>query len=480
MTKAIRVDADPDGEIWIESVAPIEVLSEKGAPFRIAIRARVGGQRDSAPAVWLRTERAEVPRLIENLNRALEEGRQSGAASFIRSVKVRAPSNGGINSESGDLCLAFHTTSGTELRLEVPYPQSGPLVEILSRAVRDAATWYEEHNPDKVGATHGLDCTVLDAEQVQIGEEIGARRPLLTVRVAGGAQFTFLLDKQMTEQLRSRRVRPTESEERRRQPDLYSPVADEIEWLRDEWCVMFAPPSDSDLRRGSAALRLLLIYDGILMAWRHHGFEGQPMVYAPDVEALAREQGFELRHASAVFGGGGRVDGIESSMVAIVKAYNPETGRGPDDDSGFAVKTTIVARDARGEYTTGPLHDFVRRPWKLKEYLRSVSLVRRGTSISRDEVVKYFANFAGGAHLDALGKGGTEKAQKRNELIAELKGNGFITSPRLYIDGLHFELLSIGQALGSSSDLLRLAARIRKAETPEELAAGPGEKKTEV
>jgi len=465
MSKAILVDADTEGELWIDAVAPIEVLTENSAPFRVAIRAKVAGQGDSAPAVWLRTERAEVPRLIDNLNRALEEGRRAGAESFIQRVKVRAPSNGGINSETGSLSLAFHTTSGTELRLEVPYPQSGPLLEVLSRAVRDAAKWYEERNPGKPGATHLLDCTALEAKEVGIGEEIGARRSVLIVRLVDGAQFTFLIDRQMAEMLRSRRVRPSESEEHSRQRDLYSTVADEIQWLRDEWCVMFAPPSDAALRRGSAALRLLLTDNGIQRAWRHHKFEGQPIVHAPDVEALAQQHGLDLRHAFVLFGGGGCVDGVEMAMQGFIATYNPETGRGPDDESGFAMKSTVIARDVRGDYTMGPLHEFVRRAWKLNEYLRSVSLVRRGNRISRQEVVKYFANFAGGVHLDRLKEGGTKKGQERNALIAEMEGNGFIKTPRLYIDGLHFELLSIGHALGSSPDLQRLVAKIRQAET---------------
>ncbi|HXC51747.1 MAG TPA: hypothetical protein VN634_12725 [Candidatus Limnocylindrales bacterium] len=464
MSKAVLLDVDTEGEIWIDATAPIEVLTEKAAPFRVAIRGRVAGQGDLRAAVWLRTERLDVPRLIDNLTRALDDARRLGADAVVRPVVVRSPSNGGINSENGNLSLALNTVSGAELRLEVPYPQSGTLLEVVNRAVSAAAKWHDDHNPDIPGTPREYSA-VLEVEQIQVAEEVGGKRPLLSVRLTGGAQFAFLLDRKMLEELRSRRVRKPEREDGRRQRDLYSTVADEIEWLHDEWCVTFAPPSDAALRRGSAALRLLLTDNGIQKAWRHHGLNSrQPEVFAPDVEALAKEQGFELRHAAALVAGGGCVDGIETAMLGMVATYNPKTGQGPDAESGFAVMTTYTVRDARGEYEIGPLHQFVRRTWKLNEYLRSVSVVRRGKTASRGEVVQYFANFAGGVHLGRVSKGGREDAKERNELIAELEGNCFMTSPRITMDGLHFELLSIGQALGNSPDLLRLAATIREAE----------------
>ncbi|MFN2427120.1 MAG: hypothetical protein ABR587_11815 [Candidatus Binatia bacterium] len=455
---------DTEGEIWVDAVAPIEVLTEKAAPFRVAIRGRVGGQGHLRAAVWLRTERLEVPRLIDNLLRALDDARRSGADAVVRPVMVRSPSNGGINRENGNLSLALNTISGAELRLEVPYPQSGTLVEVVNRAVAAAAKWHDEHNLEVPGTPREYSA-VLEAEQIKVAEEVGGKRPLLSVRLTGGAQFAFLLDRKMLEELRSRRVRTPEREDDRRQRDLYSTVADEIEWLHDEWCVTFAPPSDAALRRGSAALRLLLTDNGIQKAWRHHGLDSrQPEVFAPDVEALAREHGFELRHVAAMVAGGGCVDGVETAMFGMVATYNPNTGQGPDAESGFAVMTTMIARDVRGEYEIGPLHEFVRRAWKLNDYVRSVSVVRRGTVASRGEVVQYFANFAGGVHLGRASAGGRKDAKERNELIAELEGNCSMTSPRLTMDGLHFELLSIGQALGNSPDLLRLAAKIREAE----------------
>src|SRR5260370_634040 len=102
-------------------------------------------------------------------------------------------------------------------------------------------------------------------------------------------------------------------------------VAEDIEWLRDEWWLT-APDSLSDghLRRGSAALGLLLI-DGLLQrAWSHYGFEGEPTIEGPDLGALAARDGLRLEHATGLIGGGGREAGEDFAFLGLFRVDLPE------------------------------------------------------------------------------------------------------------------------------------------------------------
>ncbi len=93
--------------------------------------------------------------------------------------------------------------------------------------------------------------------------------------------------------------------------------------------------------------------------------------------------------------------------------------------------------------------------------------------MSRQEVIQYFAKWAGGVHLDAE-KQPIEEPPHPFDLIRELEGKVHALS----MDGLDFELLSIGQLLGRSPDLELLKRKIveRSAEqspTTSAAKAGP-------
>jgi hypothetical protein len=117
----------------------------------------------------------------------------------------------------------------------------------------------------------------------------------------------------------------------------------------------------------------------------------------------------------------------------------------------------VIIRDARNPTTPGHLDQFIERAWYLTDYLDAAGAVRRGETIARREIIKYFANYAGGTHLDRVINVGKKKATERYELIAELEQRVHADT----MDGLYFELLSIGQAIGRSPDLQRLEEAIR-------------------
>lgn len=77
--------------------------------------------------------------------------------------------------------------------------------------------------------------------------------------------------------------------------------------------------------------------------------------------------------------------------------------------------------------------------------------------ITRREVIQYFRNYAGGAHHHILGGTKTNKLSQ-HELAAEVD-RSILADVR---NGLHFELLSIGQSVAKSTDVRTLADRIRK------------------
>jgi hypothetical protein len=238
----------------------------------------------------------------------------------------------------------------------------------------------------------------------------------------------------------------------------YRVTAEDIEWLRDVWWQSSRLPTEPDIRRGSAVLRRLLLQGEILKVWHDHGFKEQPRVIGPDGLALAAAHNVRLEHAASMIVGGGRLNGIDAAMIGAFRVFNPATGHGPDAESGFAVLTSSILRDASCPSPPCPLRDMVERAWRLTDYLSAPGAVRRGEIISRQLVIEFFANYAGGAHLDRI-SAMIRKKTARYELVAELERRVNADT----MDGLYFELFSIGQAIGRSPDMHRLAAAIQAA-----------------
>jgi hypothetical protein len=245
-------------------------------------------------------------------------------------------------------------------------------------------------------------------------------------------------------------------------------VAEDLDWLRTDW--WFGPSdllTDSAVRRGAAALRLLTADDGIVAAWRHYGFAELPRVTGPNIEALAARMNLQLRLAGLVIAGGGRVAGTEASMFGTFRVDNPSAGARAEDDVGFALAQTGLTRKAEGtRLLSAPHEDLIDFSWSLPEYLGAPGLVRSGFLISRRSVIDYFASTEAHETLPETDPeiwARPDSRPSRDEtfaLIRNLKGKAHFEDR----DGVLFELLSIGQALGASTDLALLAARIREHE----------------
>lgn len=261
-----------------------------------------------------------------------------------------------------------------------------------------------------------------------------------------------------SEALRFRQSIQTKTEQVERSP--YHAVAEDLDWFRDEWCSLKEPVSNAALRRSSATLRQLLCQDMILRAWRHHELEGRPILVGPDLLALAEHHGHELRHAASVIAGGACVDGVQFAFIGAWRMDNPTTGVSADADEGFAVGVGSIARDVRGNEETNELTPMVDREWRIDQYLKAPGAIRRGQTVPRRLIIDFFANYAGGVHLDrATGQANAEK-RALYELVEELEERVAVDK----VEGLYFELLAIGQSLGNSQSLRKLAKAIRQNE----------------
>ncbi|ESZ20032.1 hypothetical protein [Mesorhizobium sp. L2C084A000] len=456
MRAILTTESDDQGNIWIDLTPPIEVRTEQTEPHRIAIKARARNAQDAPdPPIWLRITRTEGYRLLDNLTAALADGDRNGAKTIIKKSKFVSPVNGGVNSETGDMILLLRGASGLEQQIEIPFDQSGPMLEILDRAASAAGKWHDERSSVTADGFRTVDIQPREAESLLLGEDPASGRPVLVARIVGGHQFSFFLDQRIVEQLRNR---PRKKDEQNAHPThRWTTVADDIEWFQKEWCVLYEPPSDADLRRGSAALRRLLVDNTLQEAWRHYGFSDQPTVTGPDLKALLTELKRPIQDVVSLIAGGATLNGIQLAMIGAAQVANDKTGVPADAEEGFAVEVFSVSRDARhGPADSSALVDLTEKSWRLNAYLDAPGAVRRGTAFKRRDVIKFFANYAGGVHL----KGSKKTAGRKEEVyehIAELEQK--IQADTM--DGLYFELLSIGQALGKSADLRALTAKIR-------------------
>lgn len=238
-------------------------------------------------------------------------------------------------------------------------------------------------------------------------------------------------------------------------PHLFQTVAEDIEWLRDTWLLADETPDTATIRRGSAVLRSLLVNNLIQIAWKQCGLPGGPTLTGPDLRQFADHANLDIKLAASVVSGGGIINGIQYSIVGAWRIDNPTTGIPASADERFAVLTSSVARDCREEPEPSELDPIVQKEWKLSAYFNAPSAVRRGDVISRKSLIEFFANYAGGVHLDRANSGSTKRALY--EFVDELTVKVSVEQT----DGLHFELLSIGQAIGASADMQKLAETIR-------------------
>jgi hypothetical protein len=88
----------------------------------------------------------------------------------------------------------------------------------------------------------------------------------------------------------------------------------------------------------------------------------------------------------------------------------------------------------------------------LTDFVNSPCVVVEGTTISRIELVKYVVNKLGGAHYDS-------KREKDYQRLLDYAGQHYALAGK---NSVYFELLSIGQRLVKSPDIVKLRDKLRQ------------------
>ena len=181
-----------------------------------------------------------------------------------------------------------------------------------------------------------------------------------------------------------------------------------------------------DIRRGSATLRRLLVEGAYGNAWRTAGLLKEPTIFAPDLHEAVTRQGLE--HVAFAFTGARELRGVEISEGVFFKigAAPSSTTESPNSDPDGM-----------------PLKQF-----GINAYVNAPCAYIDGRWVSRADVIKYIANVQGGVHLSqSKGKREAELSQKVKGVADRISFND--------IDGLHWELVAIAQAVGQSEDASR-------------------------
>jgi hypothetical protein len=205
-------------------------------------------------------------------------------------------------------------------------------------------------------------------------------------------------------------------------------VAEDLAELRSTWPGnnWAANPSDAELRRGSVILRRFLGDQVLQAAWRAHppaaGGAKQPAVEAYEID-------------------------LNAPLLALLPGH-------------------LILADAQFEFFRGEIPEAYRsgmemslRTFGLNQYRDSAAVVVDGETLTRGDLIKYFANVLGGAHLDYGGKHGHDHADLVRR-VRKVEGRVKLFDQK---DGLRFELRAIGRRLAASPDLQLLENSIRAA-----------------
>ena len=209
-------------------------------------------------------------------------------------------------------------------------------------------------------------------------------------------------------------------------------VAEDLSYLKDEWN---NNPTEQAIRRGSVILRRLLVERDFSKAWRTVGFEKEPKVTALNLNK--------------------KLEGLNLSSIIVATA-------GGANYRGMTVSALHMASSRDGMFLQGHDPTTPRDNVEIKEELFLSSFIEsdcsfaNGQFINRREVIKYMANVRGGAHLKLSG----ELRQENEALVHKISA----LEERInfhQMDGLFFELLSIGQCLSLSPDVARFLSKLK-------------------
>lgn len=204
-------------------------------------------------------------------------------------------------------------------------------------------------------------------------------------------------------------------------------VREDLEQLRT-WV---SDVSDSQVRVTSTILRRLLLESTLQRAWKAAGFEGQPVILAPDFRAMLNTIDGTVLYALA-----GGASSARSG--AEIQARFPVLVEGPT--IRFVSPEDQVRRIIETDF-----------PFLLTDFVEGPVIFARGDLITRRQLIKYVCNKLGGAHYDPKRE---ECAFRRLDEVHQL----MVLDSR---HGVFFEVFAIGQQLAAAPDIGRLLNSLR-------------------
>lgn len=208
--------------------------------------------------------------------------------------------------------------------------------------------------------------------------------------------------------------------------ELLKIVFEDLEHITKEW--NDKDISDANLRRSSDILRRLLIHDDLFKAAR--SFEMKKLRVLSSDEEYPSFPDAVLHQA-----GGGKFNGVQIKGFTIYnRALTPEEMKRSYKDSKKKKN----------------------KPVKLSKFLKRPSITIEGTTINREEIIKYVCNKLGGAHYDTRRKVG-HTLEEKYKLLDKHKDSTELAGKK----AIYFELLSIGQKLVNNKDVQKLKKKIK-------------------
>lgn len=202
--------------------------------------------------------------------------------------------------------------------------------------------------------------------------------------------------------------------------ELVDIVVADLVHLRTEWDPGI---EDHQLRRESAILRGMLGDGQLQRAWKLAGLPGEPRIPAMVIDPVI----WKVPPAQVVFAsaGGGQAGPVSYGGGVVLADMD---------------KAKVDAlRDGVRHHELRPLSKFIGAP----------VIMAAGRVASRLEVVKYAANKLGGTHFDPKRTGKSAETYRMLDGVRAMVG---IAEK----NAVSFELLSIGQSIAQSGDLLEL------------------------
>ena len=204
-------------------------------------------------------------------------------------------------------------------------------------------------------------------------------------------------------------------------------VAEDLNYFHTEWADSV---SREVIRRGSAILRRLLVEKELGRAWRAVGSEKEPIILGANLDLLIRD--YDRNEIYFALAGGAHREGL--LMGAFCMCTSPPPERKFDEGES--------------------LDNMMNYPFTLSQYVESACALVEGEPVKRRELIKYMANIRGGVHIT-----GAKLRPDEQEIIRKVSNMDKKINDHV-LDGLGFELLSIGQSIGRSPDVHTLIEKI--------------------